>query len=57
MKTPNAPKNTTFQSIDSKQLDTVLGGCDCGCGQANCNCPNGSCGVGASAQRRPFSWA
>jgi hypothetical protein len=56
MKTTHVPKVTAFQSFDPAQLDTVLGGCNCGCGQATCNCANGSCGLAASAQRRPFAW-
>ncbi len=55
MKTKQAP-TTQFQSIDTNQLDSVLGGCACGCGQASCNCANGSCGGGAAAQQRQPSW-
>lgn len=55
MKTKQAP-TTQFQNIDINQLEGVTGGCACGCGQANCNCANGSCGGGAAAQQRPFSW-
>jgi len=54
MKTKQAP-TTQFQSIDINQLDSVIGGCACGCGQANCNCANGSCGGGSQQQRQP-SW-
>jgi hypothetical protein len=52
MKTKQAPA-TQFQSIDVSQLDTVIGGCACGCGQDTCNCANGSCGAGAQQQRQP----
>ena len=52
MKTKQAP-TTPFQSIDTNQLDAVLGGCACGCDQATC--ANGSCGQGTTA-RRQFGW-
>jgi hypothetical protein len=44
----------TFQSIDSAQLDAVLGGCGCGCGQASCACAGGNCQYGAARSR--FGW-
>jgi hypothetical protein len=58
--------STPFQSIDAAQLDDVVGGCACGCGQANCSCTNGSCGQASAVPgaaipgtpRRPsFGWA
>ncbi|MBA2541096.1 MAG: ComC/BlpC family leader-containing pheromone/bacteriocin [Deltaproteobacteria bacterium] len=56
MKTKQAPTNQ-FQSIDMDQLNTVTGGCACGCGQVNCNCANGSCGMGAAVgTRQQPSW-
>jgi len=55
------PQPTTqFQNIDAAQLDAVLGGCACGCGQATCNCADGSCGAGAGAAQQPprqTTWA
>jgi hypothetical protein len=53
MKTKQAPA-TQFQSIDVTQLDTVIGGCACGCGQPTCNCANGSCNT--AQQRQQPSW-
>ena len=34
--------STPFQSIDVTQLDAVVGGCSCGCGQPNCSGATGS---------------
>jgi hypothetical protein len=48
-----------IESIDTVQLDVVLGGCACGCGQADCNCANGNCGGAAAApaqQQRQLAW-
>jgi hypothetical protein len=58
MKSKDHQPSTQPQNIDTAQLDAVLGGCACGCGQANCNCANGSCG-GATAppqQQQQFAW-
>jgi hypothetical protein len=54
MKTKQAP-TSQFQNIDTSQLDSVLGGCACGCGQASCSCANGSCGQGGQ-QKQQFGW-
>ncbi len=48
---------TPLRSIDSAQLDAVLGGCACGCDQAACNCTNGSCRQGIVASSRRLGWA
>jgi hypothetical protein len=45
---------SSFESLDARQLDAVLGGCACGCAQANCNCANGSCGQGAPAAANQY---
>jgi hypothetical protein len=44
-----AKTSTPLESIDAAQLDAVVGGCACGCGQANCSCTNGSCGQAGAA--------
>ena len=55
--------STPFQSIDVAQLDAVVGGCSCGCGQPNCNGTKGSQAAavpgaatipGASTLQRPL---
>jgi hypothetical protein len=58
VKTKQAPV-TEVKSIESAQLEEVLGGCNCGCGMASCNCTSGSCQTGATASsyRRPFGFA
>ena len=48
--TKQAPKDS-FQSIEIDQLNNVIGGCACGCGQANCGCANGSCGGATQRQQ------
>lgn len=61
--TPTQQPANTFQNIDADQLDTIVGGCACGCGQASCTCAGGSCAPGATpgtapaaTQPRPFGW-
>jgi hypothetical protein len=54
--TTKKPAPAQFQSIDANQLDAVLGGCACGCGQDSCNCAGGSCGQGAATQQRQQTW-
>jgi len=49
MKTKRPPTRKV-EDIDPKQLDAVVGGCACGCGQADCNCANGSCQTDAARQ-------
>lgn len=46
---------TEPQTIETVELDNVLGGCACGCGQANCtNCAN--CPRGTAQQAGQFGW-
>jgi len=50
-----------FQNIDANELDTIVGGCACGCGQANCTTGSPAQGAAsgiapAAAQQRPFGW-
>ena len=53
---------TEVESIETAELDEVVGGCSCGCGMPSCNCSNGSCGGGtaaaqpASSYRMPFNF-
>lgn len=57
VKTTKKQAPTQFQSIDTNQLDAVLGGCACGCGQATCTCAGGSCGQATAAQPPQPTWA
>jgi hypothetical protein len=59
MKSRHHQPREQIESIDTAQLDAVVGGCACGCGQADCNCANGSCGGAAAApaqQQRQLAW-
>jgi len=51
--------STPFRSIDAAQLDDVVGGCACGCGQANCGQAGAVPGTVPGTPRRqfPFGWA
>jgi hypothetical protein len=46
-------KETEVQSLETAQLDEIVGGCNCGCGMANCTMPGCSGANVASRFRFP----